>query len=104
MTHHEKAPYHFRTYEDGEYSFIEYEDVRDVTQAVDFSRGHENHLVDNMLVWGDPGRSTSGYVTDADFEHPAPGHLKTAMLVLLAALVILLIMVALTRFAEQTPL
>jgi hypothetical protein len=98
MTTHPTVPYHFRTYKDGRYSFVEYDEVSEVTKAIDFARHGERDLVDNLLVWGSPGREMSGYTTDADFEHPAPGSLKVALIVIAAAFLILLALAGLTRW------
>lgn len=98
MTANPTVPYHFRTYKDGRYSFVEYDEVGEVTKAIDFARYGERDLVDNLLVWGSPGREMSGYITDADFEHPAPAFLKIALIIIIAALLILLALAGLTRW------
>jgi hypothetical protein len=98
MTMHQSVPYHFRTYKDGRYSFVEYDEVNEVTSAIDLARRCERDLEDNLLVWSTPGREMSGYVTDADFEHPAPGGLRAALIVIVAAVLILLVLIGLARW------
>jgi hypothetical protein len=97
----ETVPYHFRSYKDGRYSFVEYDSVEETTKAIDFARGHEQGLIDNFLVWGSTGRGESGYVTDADFESPVPGSLKAAFVILAGIFFLILVVSALTRYADE---
>jgi hypothetical protein len=84
------APYHYRSYLGGVYSFVEHPTIDSVTQAVDKAREEEVDLVENYLVWGNPGIGTTGTTSDADFTPPAPGGLRDALLVLLALAIIVL--------------
>lgn len=56
----DQVPYHYRLYVDGSYKIVEYADSRDVTDAIESSSLREAGLVDNMIIWGKPGRSESG--------------------------------------------
>jgi hypothetical protein len=77
--------------------------MESATNSIDFSRIHENNLVENLLVWGSPGREGSGYITDADYESPVPGGFKTAIWVMTAAALLIGVMVVLSIWTGKTP-
>lgn len=55
-----QVPYHYREFSDGSYSFTEYAHSEDAVLAVETSAYRGEDLIRNEVVWGSPGKSTTG--------------------------------------------